>query len=117
MLERWLSPALFQALGDPSRVAILVALSGAGRERTVSQVAACCPVDMSVVSRHLRILRDAGVVEARRQGKEVLYRVRFDPVVAALRNLANALEACCPPPARDAAATGAHPRTRQGGAR
>jgi DNA-binding transcriptional ArsR family regulator len=96
-LERRLSPAFFRALGDPNRLAILVALSDGGRERTVSTLAGCCPVDLSVVSRHLRTLREAGVVEARKQGKEVFYRVRFDTVVAMLRSLADALEACCPP--------------------
>src|SRR5512133_2451727 len=96
-LRRWLSPDLFRALGDPNRLAILVALSDGGSERTVSDVARCCPVDLSVVSRHLRTLRDAGVVEARKQGKEVLYRVRFDALVGILRNLADALEACCGP--------------------
>jgi len=95
-LAQWLSPGLFKALGDPNRVGILVALSDGGRERTVSDLAECCPVDLSVVSRHLRILREAGVVESRKQGKEVRYRVRFDAVVAMLRNLADALEACCP---------------------
>lgn len=97
-LRRWLSPGLFKALSDPSRVAILVALSdGGGKPRAVSDVATCCPVDLSVVSRHLRILRDAGVVEARREGKEVRYRVRFGDLAAALRSLADAIEACCPP--------------------
>jgi DNA-binding transcriptional ArsR family regulator len=95
-LRRWLSPGLFKALGDPNRLAILVALSDGGNERTVSDVASCCPTDLSVVSRHLRTLRDAGVVEARKQGKEVLYRVRFDALVGILRGLADALEACCP---------------------
>lgn len=99
-LEQWLSPPFFKALGDPNRLAILVALAGGGGERAVSEVAGCCPVDLSVVSRHLRILRDAGVVEARKRGKEVFYRVRFDSLVALLRNLADALEACCPQPPR-----------------
>lgn len=96
-LERWLSPALFRALGDPNRIAILVALADGRRERTVSELAGCCPVDLSVVSRHLRTLREAEVVEARKQGKEVRYRVRFEALVALLRNLADALEGCCPP--------------------
>jgi DNA-binding transcriptional ArsR family regulator len=96
-LQRWLSPALFRALADPSRLALLVALADGGRERTVTEVAGSCPLDLSVVSRHLRTLRDAGVVEARKEGKEVRYRVRFDAVVVVLRNLADALEACCPP--------------------
>lgn len=53
----------------------------------------CCPVDISVVSRHLGILRDAGILEARKRGREVYYRVRIDQLTALLRNLADALEA------------------------
>ncbi len=117
-LKQWLSPGLFRALGDPNRLAILVALSDGGRERTVSDVAECCPVDLSVVSRHLRTLREAGVVEARKQGKEVLYRVRFDALVTILRNLADALEACCPPVrARPAPALKSRIRNPEGGDR
>lgn len=92
-----LSPSLFRALGDPTRLAILVALAARPDERSVSELGLCCPVDLSVVSRHLRTLRDAGVVEARREGKEVRYRVRFGALATELRGLADALEACCPP--------------------
>jgi len=115
-LKQWLSPGLFRALGDPNRLAILVALSDGGRERTVSEVASCCPVDLSVVSRHLRTLKEAGVLEARKQGKEVLYRVRFDALAAVLRNLADALEACCPPARTRARGAGRRrSRAHQGG--
>ncbi|HEX9400163.1 MAG TPA: metalloregulator ArsR/SmtB family transcription factor [Anaeromyxobacter sp.] len=114
-LKRWLSPHFFKALGDPNRLAILVALSDGARERTVSELAGCCPVDLSVVSRHLRTLREAGVLEARKQGKEVFYRVRFDALVALLRNLADALEACCPPARRRALTPGQRPSRPQGG--
>src|SRR6266542_3372312 len=114
-LKRWLSPHFFKALGDPHRLAILVALSDGARERPVSELAGCCPVDLSVVSRHLRTLREAGVLEARKQGKEVFYRVRFDALVALLRNLADALEACCPPARRRVLTPGHGPRPRQGG--
>ena len=92
-LQRLLSPALFRALGDPTRLGLLVALADGGRERTVSELCTCCPVDLSVVSRHLKVLREAGVVDARRLGKEVRYQVRIAPLAALLRELADALEA------------------------
>lgn len=94
-LQRWLEPALFKALGDPTRLGLLAFLADGGGERTVTELGGCCPVDLSVVSRHLRVLRDAGVVEARRQGKEVFYRVRVAPLAAVLRSLADALEEAC----------------------
>ena len=91
-----LSPQVFKALGEPNRVAILTHLAQAAREMTVSDVASCCPVNLSVVSRHLKTLRDAGILEAERRGKEVYYRVRISEVCQLLRGLADALEACCP---------------------
>ena len=71
-------------------------LASAGEGQTVSDVARCCPVDLSVVSRHLKILRQAGICEATKQGKEVHYRIRVKELAAVLRNIAAALEDCCP---------------------
>src|SRR5512138_48691 len=118
-----LSPALFKALGDPTRLALLLDLAARPGDRTVSELGGCCPVDLSVVSRHLRTLREAGVVEARKDGKEVRYRVRYDALVAELRGLADALEACCGTvairgaPARRAAASGRAAPPERGRAR
>ena len=92
----WIAPSLFRTLADPTRVEILAWLAAQGDERSVSEVAACCSVDLSVVSRHLATLRDAGVVEARRLGREVRYRLAPGELVAALRGFAAAMEACCP---------------------
>ena len=100
-LEGLLDPAVFRALGDPNRVALIARLGRSGRPTTVTEAADCCPVDLSVVSRHLAVLREAGVVLAAKQGREVRYTVSRD-LAASLRSLADALDACCPP---DAAAT------------
>ncbi len=96
-LAQWLSPRLFKALSDPNRVALLARLGESRRDQSVSELARGFQIDMSVVSRHLGILRDAGILEAERRGKEVYYRVRIGAMVASLRGLADALEACCPP--------------------
>ncbi|GMU34641.1 MAG: winged helix-turn-helix transcriptional regulator [Planctomycetia bacterium] len=93
-----IEPKFFRALCDPNRVAILARLAQCGRSCTVGEIACCCPVDVSVVSRHLAILRDAGILEATRRGKEVYYCVRFDTFVSTLRVIADAIESCCPPP-------------------
>ncbi len=95
-LLTWMSPGFFQALADPNRATILARLAEGGREQTVSEVASCCPVDLSVVSRHLRTLREAGIVSADKRGKQVFYRVEVGRITSALRNLADALDACCP---------------------
>jgi len=98
-LEEWIQPGVFKALSEPNRATILARLAQGGRKgagQSVSEVASCCTVDLSVVSRHLRVLRNAGIVEAERRGKEILYRIRVTELVAMLRGLADALEACCP---------------------
>ena len=105
-LQRLLSPALFKALSDPTRLGLLVMLADGGEERTVSALGGCCAVDLSVVSRHLKVLRDAGVIEARRHGKEVLYRVRASALASLLRGLADALEEAARPAAPIPSATG-----------
>ncbi|MHB0981460.1 MAG: ArsR/SmtB family transcription factor [Thermoleophilia bacterium] len=63
---------------------------------TVSQIAEGSGVDMSVASRHLAVLRDAGIIVCTRQGKEVYCQVNTAAFVLVLRDLAAALEACCP---------------------
>ena len=93
---RLMQPKLFKALCDPNRIGIVVALARAGRPSTVSQVAACCPVDLSVVSRHLATLREAGILKAEKRGKEVYYSLQFQPLARTFRALADAVEACCP---------------------
>ena len=72
-LEDRQAPRLFKALCDPTRIAILVRLARYQGELTVGQVAECCPIDLSVVSRHLATLRDAGILSSERRGKEVYY--------------------------------------------
>jgi DNA-binding transcriptional ArsR family regulator len=95
-LSDFLSAKLFKALSDPNRLTILERLVSASEAQTVSQVSACCPVNISVVSRHLAHLRDAGILQADKKGKEVYYRVRMKPFITWLRELADAMEACCP---------------------
>ena len=63
----------FSALGDPHRRAIL-SLLGA-QDLSVQQIAAGLPISRPAVSRHLRVLKDAGLVSDRSQGTRRLYRV------------------------------------------
>ncbi len=90
-----LSPKVFKALGDPRRVAILDQLARQGGEACVSDVASCCDVDVSVVSRHLATLKAAGILEAQRHGRQIRYRLRARELAALLREMADALETCC----------------------
>lgn len=99
-LQRLLSPQLFKALGDPRRVELFASLAQTRGWCSVSELAQCCPIDLSVVSRHLRVLREAGLIEAFKAQRQVFHRVRHDELVRLLRGLADAIEACCPAEAR-----------------
>ena len=94
-LERVLTPQLFRALCDRTRLSILIRLAEGCWEMTVSQVASGCPIDISVVSRHLATLREAGIAESVKRGKEVYYSVRAAALVRTLREIADTIERCC----------------------
>lgn len=89
-----LDPRLFRALADANRLSLFVRLAACGKPCTVGELNACCPVDLSVVSRHLAILRDAGALESTKRGKEVYYRVQFERLVPLMRGIAGALQTC-----------------------
>ena len=95
-LQKLLSPKLFKALSDPRRLALLIRLAEAGEPCTVSVVADGSGVDLSVVSRHLAVLREAGVIRCDKRGKEVRCVVQTRALAKILRDLADALDACCP---------------------
>ena len=94
VLRESLRPELFKALCDPNRLALVARLATATGPVTVTQAADCCGVHISGVSRHLALLRDAGVIKATRQGREVLYELDCGALAGGLRQLADALETC-----------------------
>ncbi len=93
-LGELLEPRLFRALSDRNRLTLLSQLAMSPEPRTVSELNSCCPIDLSVVSRHLAVLRDAEVVTAEKRGRQVYYSVCCLPLAALLRNVAAALEGC-----------------------
>lgn len=105
-IDDLLDPELFKALCDPTRARLVGCLAKCGRACSVSEVAECCSVDFSVVSRHLQALERAGVVAAAREGRAVMYRVKYAELCGVLRGLADALEQCCPKEERAACARG-----------
>jgi DNA-binding transcriptional ArsR family regulator len=68
------APDPFDALGDPSRRAILELL-GSG-DRPVREVADALPISRPAVSKHLRLLKEAGLVDQERRGTRSIYRLR-----------------------------------------
>ncbi|WP_243839221.1 ArsR/SmtB family transcription factor [Ilumatobacter fluminis] len=66
--------SLFRLLGDPTRVRILFALLEAG-ELCVHDIAAVVDTSETKVSQAMRLLRNAGVVRNRREGRNIIYRL------------------------------------------
>ena len=64
---------LLRALGDPSRLAMVEILLESPSH--VSSFVSALDLEQSLVSHHLRVLRDAGLVRAERDGKSVLYSI------------------------------------------
>jgi len=86
----------FKALCDPTRLRILAHLVEAQEPKTVSEVADLFPIDVSVVSRHLAILRDQQILLAEKHGKEVRYTADYGFLRKVLIGFATAIENCCP---------------------
>jgi DNA-binding transcriptional ArsR family regulator len=66
--------AVFAAVADPTRRDILDSLRT--RERSAGEIAARFPVSRPAISRHLRVLREAGLVHERRESRLRLYSLR-----------------------------------------
>src|ERR1700751_1551263 len=63
----------FNAVAEPRRRDILNYL--ALQERSVSEIVDALEMEQPSVSKHLKVLRDVGLVEGRREGRQMLYRV------------------------------------------
>src|SRR5690606_2545857 len=74
---------IFGALADPTRLRIIAAL--ATRELCVLDLAAAIGLSQSAVSHQLRVLRDRGLVRARRAGRRAYYRLDDDHVETLFR--------------------------------
>jgi DNA-binding transcriptional ArsR family regulator len=70
----------FEALGDPNRRAIVELLGGGGL--SVGELANALPISRPAVSRHLRLLKEAGLVVEEAQGTRRLYRLHGEGVEA-----------------------------------
>jgi DNA-binding transcriptional ArsR family regulator len=70
--------AVLQALSDGSRRTVLEALSDG--PATVGELAALLPIARPGVSRHLRVLRDAGLVDVHKEAQFRVYNLRPEPL-------------------------------------
>jgi DNA-binding transcriptional ArsR family regulator len=66
----------FEALGDPNRREILRLLSSG--DKPVQEIAAAMPISRPAVSRHLRLLKNAGMVAEHAQGTRRIYHLQSE---------------------------------------
>jgi len=77
-----LHASICQGLADPKRLAILDALRGG--ERSVGDLSDYLELPQPNVSQHLSVLREKGLVKARRDGQRVMYEVSTPKIFEAL---------------------------------
>jgi DNA-binding transcriptional ArsR family regulator len=70
--------AVLRALADESRRTVLETL--AGGPATAGELAALLPIARPGVSRHLRVLREVGLVEVHQEAQRRVYRLRVEPL-------------------------------------
>jgi len=95
-LQRDQARALLKALADPRRLEILEVLGGG--ERCVCELTAELGLAQSRLSFHLKVMKQAGLLEAREQGRWIYYRLRPE-AIEALQNWLNQVAAGCDRPA------------------
>ena len=71
--------AVFGALADPTRRGVLRLVAVRGPV-TATELAADLPVTRQAITKHLGVLGDAGLVDARREGRETRYRAELEPL-------------------------------------
>jgi ArsR family transcriptional regulator len=86
-----LHAGICQALSDPNRILILYELRDG--PRNVGELAETLNMSQPTVSRHLKVLRERGMVLAEREGTSVYYTLRDARVIEALNLLREVLAA------------------------
>lgn len=78
---------VFAALADPTRRRLIEWLSEGG-PATATTLASRLPISRQAVAKHLAALEGAGLVAARREGRDVRYRLRPEPLTMAMEWMA-----------------------------
>lgn len=91
--------SFFKAFCEPSRIAVLQELILLGRS-DIAGIAERLPQDRSVITRHLQLLAEAGVVRAEKEGRHVYYQLdapavrrRLEEILATTKMLESAIGA------------------------
>ncbi len=87
MLER--AAGMLKAIAHPMRIAILSHLED-GRKMTVTEIHNTLNIEQSTTSHHLGILKDKGVLNSQREGKNTFYFLKHE----SLRNIIDCISKC-----------------------
>lgn len=90
-------PEFLKALASETRQNIFFKVFTNGGEYTVGQVAETMKLGPSTASEQLAILRRAGLLQSRKEGKEVYYRPDSHKILGLLKELTDQISRCCPP--------------------
>lgn len=75
--------AVFAALADPTRRSVMQHISAHG-EASASELATHLPISRQAIAKHLTALSEAGLVSAKRAGRQVRYRLTPEPMSDAM---------------------------------
>ena len=83
---------LLKAIGEFNRLSLIYELCQCNTPQNAMCLCECCSVDASVASRHLKVLKQQGVVTLEKNGRERTYTLNRDYVARSLRLLADKIE-------------------------
>ena len=83
-----------KSIASESRINILMLFLD-GQERTVQQITQAVGLGQSATSEHLALMKTAGILTSRKDGKEVYYRPDRKQILAMLDALTGLLRNCC----------------------
>src|SRR5882762_9379732 len=81
--------SVFRAIDDPTRRQVLALLRA--RPMSAGELAGHFEVSKPTMSAHFTILREAGLIDADKQGKSIIYRLKMSVLEEALMELAQAV--------------------------
>ena len=83
---------LLKALGEFNRLSLVYQLCQCKKPQNAMCLCDCCSVDASVVSRHLKLLTQEGILNQEKKGRERTYILNREYVASRLRELADKIE-------------------------
>jgi ArsR family transcriptional regulator, arsenate/arsenite/antimonite-responsive transcriptional repressor len=92
LLDQNETTVLLTAIGDQVRLQILFVLRG--DRLNVGEIASHFKMSRPAISHHLKVLKDAKVIQSEKVGQEIFYWIEKHYLIEELRKIADALEEC-----------------------